>query len=239
MLLRSGRAAGSTMIAMEGSQPAGSRADADWSGRVAKIVAVAEQAAERARAEAERRAEERIAEADRAARYRVDAAEAEADELLESARTEARELLDSARAEAERLTAQAREERERAALEGAARVADLEDAARKEAARIQSEADDYAKLVRGGAEEEARSLTREARFVAQAVLEEGTGLHSDLQAMSQSLRRNAELLLRDVRDAHARMAGEIDRTVGTDPAPARRTASRDLDDDVPEFIPPR
>ena len=82
-------------------------------------------------------------------------------------------------------------------------------------------------------------MTREARFAAQAVLTEGNQLHDDLQEMSQSLRRNAERLLRDIRDAHARLAGEIDRTVGPDPGSDRgpRRASVDFGDDVPEFIP--
>jgi hypothetical protein len=82
-------------------------------------------------------------------------------------------------------------------------------------------------------------LTREARFVAQAVLKEGSGMHDDLQEMSRSLRRNAERLLGDVRDAHARLAGEVDRTVGPDDRPAPRGASVDEGGDVPEFIPPR
>ena len=91
------------------------------------------------------------------------------------------------------------------------------------------------------AEEDARSLTREARFVAQGVLKEGTGLHDDLQEMSRSLRRNAERLLNDVRDAHARLAGEVDRTVGTDTggSPSRPRPVVDEGGDVPEFIPPR
>jgi hypothetical protein len=71
-------------------------------------------------------------------------------------------------------------------------------------------------------------------------------MHDDLQEMSRSLRRNAERLLNDVRDAHARLAGEVDRTVGPDgpsAPPAERAEPRraavDFDDDVPEFIPPR
>ncbi|HVE66962.1 MAG TPA: hypothetical protein VNB64_00110 [Solirubrobacteraceae bacterium] len=166
---------------------------ADWSEQVAKLVAAAEEAAEKTRRDAERRADERIAEADRAAEFRVKAAEEEARELLAQA--------------------------------GA------------ESARIRREADEHAKLVQASAEEDARGLTREARFVAQAVLKEGTGMHDDLQEMSRSLRRNAERLLGDVRDAHARLAGEVDRTVGSDDSRPRR-ATVDAGDDVPEFIPP-
>jgi hypothetical protein len=77
------------------------------------------------------------------------------------------------------------------------------------------------------------------------VLEEGASLHDDLQQMSQSLRRNAERLLQDVRDAHARLAGSIDRTVGSESAerPAGRAreprpAPVDFEGDVPEFLPP-
>jgi hypothetical protein len=35
------------------------------------------------------------------------------------------------------------------------------------------------------------------------------------------------------------MAGEIDRTVGPDDEGPRQRAGADLDDDVPEFMPPR
>ena len=54
--------------------------------RVGSIVAAAEAAAERIRAEAERRMRDRIEEADRAAEHRVQAAEEEAAEVLATAR---------------------------------------------------------------------------------------------------------------------------------------------------------
>src|SRR5206468_13030958 len=92
----------------------------------------------------------------------------------------------------------------------------------EDAERIRQEADEYARLVRASAEEEARGLTREARFAAQAVLTEGGQLHDDLQELSKSMRRNAERLINDARDAHARLAGEIDRTVGPEPAASGR-----------------
>ena len=62
--------------------------------------------------------------------------------------------------------------------------------------------------------------------------------------MSTSLRRNAERLLQDVRDAHARLMATLDRTVGA--APETRTGERRSvrldapvgdDLDVPEFLP--
>src|SRR5204862_6520609 len=96
----------------------------DWPEHVAQLVARAEEAAEQLRLEAERRADERIAEADRAAEYRVAAAEEDAQEILAAARAE----------------------QERAGAEAAARVRDLENAARQEAARIRNEADEYAAL---------------------------------------------------------------------------------------------
>jgi vacuolar-type H+-ATPase subunit H len=140
------------------------------------------------------------------------------------------ELVATAEAEAERIRADAEQRADE-------RIAEAE--------RIRKEADDYATLVRANAEEEARGLTREARFAAQAVLSEGNSLHDDLQELSKSMRRNAERLINDVRDAHARLAGEIDRTVGPDPASssagrsdrAPRRASVDFGDDVPEFMP--
>jgi hypothetical protein len=63
--------------------------------------------------------------------------------------------------------------------------------------------------------------------------------------MSASLRRNAERLLRDVRDAHSRLSAALDRTVGPETGPPPSDAGRrprrvamEGDVDVPEFLPP-
>jgi hypothetical protein len=161
-------------------------------------------------------------------RVRADA-ERRAEERIAEADRAAQYRVEAGEAEALELRDQASSEAHAAAERGA-----------QEAERIRKEADEYAMLVRANAEEEARALTREARFAAQAVLTEGTQLHDDLQELSRSMRRNAERLIGDVRDAHARLAGEIDRTVGPDPASAGREPRRarvDSGDDVPEFMP--
>jgi hypothetical protein len=168
-----------------------------------------------------------IAEAE-AERLRADA-ERRADERIAEAERAARYRVEAAEAEALEILDRANTESHAAAERGA-----------QDAERIRKQADDYATLVRANAEEEARGLTREARFAAEAVLTEGGQLHDDLQELSKSLRRNAERLINDVRDAHARLAGEIDRTVGPEPAASGRRPRRatvDFADDVPEFNP--
>jgi hypothetical protein len=91
-----------------------------------------------------------------------------------------------------------------------------------------------------------QALARDARAVTREVMEEGGQLSADLQEMSASLRRNAERLLRDVRDAHSRLSAALDRTIGPETAPppsgaggrrARRVAVEG-EVDVPEFLPP-
>jgi cell division septum initiation protein DivIVA len=169
-------------------------------------------------ATAEAEAERLRAEAERRADERIAEADRAAQYRVEAAEAEALEILDRANTESH------------AAAERGA----------EEAERIRKAADEYATLVRANAQEEARGLTREARFAAQAVLTEGGQLHDDLQELSKSMRRNAERLINDVRDAHARLAGEIDRTVGAEPAASGRQPRRarvDFGDDVPEFMP--
>jgi hypothetical protein len=74
------------------------------------------------------------------------------------------------------------------------------------------------------------------------VLEDGTELSGDLSDLSNSLRANAERLLRDIKMAHAAMVSRLDQASGEpagDRYRARRTASPVDDLDVPEFTPPR
>jgi hypothetical protein len=104
---------------------------------------------------------------------------------------------------------------------------------------------------------------REARTVAGEVRAEGLELHANLREMGDSLRSNAERLLRDVQAVHSRMVAELDRIDGGQrPSPAgrpgparvggrspsdvvapRRDRGRVADGgevlDVPEFIPQR
>lgn len=219
-LLRDRRGRRSTMRRMEGS-PANTLAEA--TGRIAAIVGAAEAAAERIRTDAEAKARARIAEAQRAADNRVAAAEAEAKELQETA---------------ERETQEARAQAESSALEMMARAQEEADATRQQAMAQAAEE-------RASAEDEVRDMVREAREAANEVLTEGMELSSDLRELSDSLRSNAELLLRDVRAAHARMTAGLDRAEA--PASARSGGERErlprdrpaAELDVPEFVPPR
>jgi hypothetical protein len=201
------------------------------SAKVAAIVEAAERAAEDLRLKTEDRARERIAEADRAANLRVDAADAEA-----------RDLLDAARREAAALTAEAQEAvrhiHERASL------------ARDEAASVKAAADVYAEEVKRKAKTDARDIIAEAHDAARGVLRDGTQLSGHLEELSESLRRNAERLLNDVKLAHGRLTADLDQATPTglpepvksrrveEPPPERPTSST-TELEVPEFLPRR
>jgi hypothetical protein len=221
------------------------------SAKVAAIVEAAERAAEDLRLKTEERVRERIAEADRAANLRVEAAEAEARELLDAARREAAAVEAEAR-EGVRLiherAGQARDEAERR------KVAAVQEA-QEEAARVRADADAYADDAKRNAKVDAREVLAEAHGAARAVLHDGTELSGHLQELSDSLHRNAERLLNDVKLAHARLTADLDQATPAgrvDPAPrssrgdaasARTTPpprSRPDDDlEVPEFLPGR
>ncbi len=249
--------------------------------QVASILEAAEQAAERLRVEAQERVRNRIAEGDRAAELRVSAAEEEAAEILTAARNESSSSIASAREEASRTLAKVREE-----------AAGLRDQAAQEAKRMRSEAEQEAKRIVseagtrgleavGHAESEAERLRaesakdhEEAAWKAQDLMRaaeqtaaeidiEGNQVVRDLRELGDSLRANAERLLRDVQAIHSRMVEQIERIESaareapsrgrsrgdTDSAaaegptrPRRRTTaapSADGDElDVPEFLPP-
>lgn len=221
------------------------------SAKVAAIVEAAERAAEEMRIKTEEKVRARIAEADRAVDLRVEAAEAEA-----------REILDAARAEAAGLEAEARENvraiHERAAAareEGEQRRRELVGEAEAEAARVRADAASAAEEATREAREEARAILAEAHAAARAVLEDGTELSGHLSELSDSLRRNAERLLNDVKLAHARLTADLDQATppggsidtaprasrpGTDPGrPRRPTRPSDDDFEIPEFLPGR
>lgn len=154
------------------------------------------------------------------------------------------------RAEAEQRAAARIAEAERAA-QLRIRAADEEaDEVRSEAFAaaegLRNEAADAALEARQQAQARARALIAEARAVAREVLREGETLSGHLRELSDSLRVNAERLLRDVRDAHSELSARLDRA---DPdrgaAPARDDgraaagASAAAEPDVPEFIPRR
>ncbi len=227
--------------------PASSTTAAD---RVASIVAAAEAAAERMRREAEERMTCRIAEGDRAADNRVKAAEDEAEEIVQLAQSEATRLRESARTES-------KQQKTAAATEALAVVG----RAQEEADKTLAEAKAAAAKTKEDAEQQSRDLLREARTTATDVRTEGLEIVSNLREMGDSLRSNAERLLRDVQLVYSRMVAQIDRTDGGLPPGARsgtpinarrgaggrtstRPSARDRpgdrpdDLDVPEFIPP-
>ena len=217
------------------------------SAKVAAIVEAAERAAEEMRIKTEDKVRSRIAEADRAVELRVEAAEVEAREILDAARAEAAgmeaEARESVRAIHER-AAQAREEAER-------RKAELLSEAGSAAARVRGDAESFAADAQREAREEARAILAEAHAAARGVLEDGTELSGHLSELSESLRRNAERLLNDVKLAHARLTADLDqatppggsidtapRATRSRPSPPRRGPSDD-DFEVPEFLPGR
>jgi vacuolar-type H+-ATPase subunit H len=208
--------------------------------RVGSIVAAAEAAGERIRAEAEQRMRDRIAEADRAAEHRVRAAEEEAAEIIATARKEAAELVKSGRAEGEE-----------AKTTATSQALTIIGKAQENADATLAEATADATRAREQAEERARELLRDARSAASDVRTEGLELAGNLREMGDAMRSNAERLLRDVQMIHSRMVAEIDRADGgagrvpsavreSLPGERRRTALSDGGEvlDVPEFIPP-
>jgi vacuolar-type H+-ATPase subunit H len=217
------------------------------SDHVAAIVDAAERASADLLSRTEARARERIAEADRASDNRVQAAEDEAREIIEAAERNAAELKAQATAAVQEIHNKAAHDRSEAEAFAETTSAD----AVRESEAVRAEADAYAVDVRGKAKEDARDVLREAHGVAGEVMDEGTLLSSELQQLSDSLRRNAERLLQDIRIAHNRLTAGIDdaRPEGTEPivgdpvpvpalstdAPPTRTPTFD---DVPEFIPP-
>jgi uncharacterized membrane protein YqiK len=116
-----------------------------------------------------------------------------------------------------------------------------------------AEATAEATRAREQAEERARELLRDARSAASDVRTEGLELAGNLREMGDSMRSNAERLLRDVQMIHSRMVAEIDRADGGASRAPVRTSEPGLRDrerrraslsdegevlDVPEFIPP-
>ncbi len=193
----------------------------DAADRVAAIVDAAERAADDLLEQTEARVRARIAEAARAADNRVAAAEAEAAEV---------------RAEAEGILAAAREEAESVRIEALADAERMREQGLADAAVRTRDAEARAAEVRDTARTEARAIVAEAHDTARDVLRDGTQLSGHLRELSDSLRRNADLLLRDVRSAHAQMAAQIGDD-GRRGGPGLREAEPDLD--VPEFVPRR
>jgi cell division septum initiation protein DivIVA len=218
------------------------------SSKVAAIVEAAERAAEDLRLKTEERVRQRIAEADRAADLRVEAAEAEAREIVEQARRDAESLISQARVDVQGVHDEAARARSDAEAE---------------AGQQRAEVETYAKDVKQAARDDARAIVAEAQNAARGVLSDGTELSGHLQELSDSLHRNAERLLNDVKLAHARLTADLDQAGpagGVDsavdasrageapatpgfasrPTPSPRRGSRPDDDfEVPEFLPGR
>jgi hypothetical protein len=221
------------------------------SAKVAAIVEAAERAAEELRLRTEARVRERIAEADRAADLRVEAAEAEARDILDAARREAAAAEAEAREGVRLIHERAAQAREDAERHKAATIAEAQDAA----ARVRADADAYAEDTRRNAKTEARDIIAEARAAARGVLHDGSELSGHLQELSDSLHRNAERLLNDVKLAHARLTADLDQAAPAGPIDSPPRASRgggsggraanpprsrpDDDLEVPEFLPGR
>ena len=117
-------------------------------------------------------------------------------------------------------------------------------AAEEEALTIVAKAEETAAEIVKEAEERSRTLMHDARAVADGTRSEGLEIVANLREMGDSLRANAQRLLRDVQEIHSRMASEVDQkgqalglgqSVPTRDHP-RPSAGDALD--VPEFIPP-
>jgi vacuolar-type H+-ATPase subunit H len=162
------------------------------------IIEAAEQSAEEMRSHAEERARERIAEADRASAYRVQAAEEEATEIVASALSHAKQVTAEAADDAAAIQAKAR-----------ASVA---------------EAQEKAKQIIDRARDQAREIVGAAHTASGAVLAEGTEISTNLHELSQSLRNNAERLLRDIRVVHGTMATRLEQAT---PSRGASRASRE------------
>jgi vacuolar-type H+-ATPase subunit H len=211
--------------------------------RVEGIIGAAEQAAERIRLETEERVRERIAEGERAAQNRIDAAEEEAAEIVRWAQEEAARVREAAKKESDAV-------RTKAESEALTTVVKAQETADQAIAEAQS----AATTLRDESDKRARELLRDARETANGVRAEGLDIVSDLSEMGNSLRSNAERLLRDVQTVHSGMVERIDRAqVGLgraprsndgdsdEPRPRRRDLpALDADGeviDVPEFMP--
>jgi hypothetical protein len=220
------------------------------SAKVAAIVEAAERAAEDLRLKTEEKARERIAEADRAADLRVEAAEAEARELVDGARRQAAAVEAEAKEGVRLIHERAAQVRDDAERRKVTAVQEAQD----EAARVRADADAYAEEAKRNAKSDARDIIAEAHDAARGVLHDGSMLSGHLQELSDSLHRNAERLLNDVKLAHARLTADLDQAAPAGPADPAPRASRgpaadappapprrgpDGDFEVPEFVPGR
>ena len=152
----------------------------------------------------------------------VAAAERAADELYAQAEKRMRErIAEGDRAAENRVSA--------AEAEALEILANAQQAADQVVREAQARADE----IRDAARQDAREIVAEASGSAREVLRDGSELSGHLRELSDSLRSNAELLLRDVRVAHAEMSARLDQVV------PEGGSSLTSDLDVPEFHPGR
>lgn len=146
------------------------------------------------------------------------------------------EIVEAAERAADQLRAQGEQRMLERIAEGDRAADNRVKAAEAEALEVLSAAQDEADRLRESARGDARDIIAEARGAAREVLRDGTELSGNLRELSDSLRANAELLLRDVRLAHAEMTARLDQAGGPAAEPPV-PAGADLD--VPEFHPGR
>ncbi len=151
---------------------------------------------------------------------------------LSSAATRVAEIV----AAAERAAEELRTTAERRASE---RIAEADRAASMRVAV----ADEEAFELHDKAARQAREVLNEARAAARAVLHDGEEITGHLRELGDALRANAERLMRDVRLAHAELTSRLDQAeprtadAGHYPTPSPAPAVRQVELDVPEFIP--
>jgi hypothetical protein len=177
-----------------------------------------------------------------------------ADRELAHASVRVQEILAAAEQAAEEMRLQAERRMESRIAEGGRAAANRMQAAEAEALEILAGAQEQADKLLQQAKEAGRRdprhrpagrprHRRRGQRAAREVLRDGTEMSGHLRELSDSLRTNAELLLRDVRLAHAEMTARLDQvsvpppSSSADPASSRTSAIDALD--VPEFHPGR
>ncbi len=121
----------------------------------------------------------------------------------------------------------------------------------EEAAALRAEVEREVKERRDEAVKRAREVVSNARMAASEVLEEGTELGQNLGQLANSMRSNAERILRDTQQAHRALIARLDAVAnpaleddrrGRDEIRASRrtprsaSLTRDEDLGVPDFI---
>ena len=149
------------------------------------------------------------------------------------------EIVEAAERAAEDLRQQAEARMRERIAEGDRAAANRVEAAEAEALEVLANAQGEAEKILEAARTEARRIVADASAASRDVLRDGTELSGNVRELSDSLRINAELLLRDIRLAHAEMTARLDQAGASAGAEPRRTPRHaEVDElDVPEFHP--